>query len=55
VLVTSNHINTLIVEDATGAKSIQVQLWDRVRQTLRDESPERGGCAQRQMAFDGIR
>ncbi len=29
LIVYANHINTLIVEDATGAKSIQVQLWDR--------------------------
>ncbi|MBX7214858.1 MAG: DUF3048 domain-containing protein [Thermoflexales bacterium] len=29
LIVYANHINTLIVEDATGAKSIQIQLWDR--------------------------
>lgn len=29
LVVYANHINTLIVEDATGAKSIQIQVWDR--------------------------
>ncbi len=55
MIVYANHLNTLIVEDASGAKSIQIQLWNSGQVKLLRDAKLQNGAWERKTtigAFD---